>query len=608
MNHDVVKQFKEKLDRLNVSDYHGLSSPGLTCYLNSVLQVLFMTEDFRKAMKRSCSEHSATIEPELVRLFDDLQRNIARTHDVTDKLGISNVYEQRDAAEYFEKILCLTSSEATRMFKGELNHKSQCLRCKEKNDCRSFFWILPLTVEDPSGRTYSVEKGLKAFFKGEKVCGDNKMFCSRCNDKQDAHFECEMTQSPDILTLLLKRFSFDNKLRCFIKLHCNVDVPETLHIKNCKYDLYALVDHFGNLTGGHYTAQIKSFETHMWYHFNDDTVNEVKQQLFAAGDKYLRSSTAYLLMYRKVSKNPEKTDEGDQESLCTQSDVEAEGRYEEAERGEALVSHRQPKQESFKGQETVQHLHGEILKKSHDDTIGMKQTNLRAGCGRTHHEMLQSDSVEDGDSLQTQMSNFVMLQKDGGRKHHEKRRQLDTNLHHVDSMIEQNRASSKKRLNANETVWETPNYVVAKTKTSVKDCSIRTRPAESKAVRIKKEAVTEVRLEGNSAKQEREAGVGACMCNCDGKSYHVSPSDCSSAAARCRTAHMQSPSRMREHSGGNFSKLSRKSKSPNSDKETEGSSCNLDTKTGTKGSKTSSCREKKEATKSRDKDRKEPWK
>ena len=33
-------------------DYHGLSSPGLTCYLNSVLQVFFMTEDFREAVKR----------------------------------------------------------------------------------------------------------------------------------------------------------------------------------------------------------------------------------------------------------------------------------------------------------------------------------------------------------------------------------------------------------------------------------------------------------------------------------------------------------------------------------------------------------------------------
>lgn len=105
------------------------------------------------------------------------------------------------------------------MFKGELNHKTTCLNCKEGNNSRSCFWTLPLAVEDSCCQTYSVvlcfpltkirvmyffqkyirgghagwmlclqEKGLKAFFKGEKVCGDNKMYCNRCNKKQDADF------------------------------------------------------------------------------------------------------------------------------------------------------------------------------------------------------------------------------------------------------------------------------------------------------------------------------------------------------------------------------------------------------------------------------------
>ncbi|XP_036968990.1 ubiquitin carboxyl-terminal hydrolase 47-like isoform X2 [Acanthopagrus latus] len=300
MNHDLVERFREKLDNFTISDYHGLKSPGLTCYLNSVLQVLFMTEDFREAVIKCRDDDSSTIDPHLGRLFSELQKCVAKTHNVTKQLGITNVFEQRDAAEYFEKILCRTSPEAAMIFKGELNHKATCHGCRERNDSRNKFWILPLAVEDSHRQTYSVERGLTALFKGEKVCGDNKMYCNRCRRKQDADFGCEITHHPDVLTLLLKRFRFDYRRRRYVKLYCEVDIPQTLHVENSTYDLYALVNHFGDLTGGHYTAQIKSFETEAWYHFNDAVVERVRKPIFGAGDESLMSCTAYLLMYRRA--------------------------------------------------------------------------------------------------------------------------------------------------------------------------------------------------------------------------------------------------------------------------------------------------------------------
>ncbi|XP_044197358.1 ubiquitin carboxyl-terminal hydrolase 47-like [Thunnus albacares] len=388
MNRYLFEKFKKKLNRISISDHYGLNSPGLTCYLNSVLQVLFMTEDFREAIKRCHIKDPTTIDQHLERLFTDLKQSTAKTHGITETLGITDVYKQRDAAEYFEKILCLTNPEASKIFKGELNHKTICLKCKERNDCRSFFWTLPLTVESSFGQIYSVEKGLKAFFKEEKVCGDNKMYCDRCSKKQDADFECEITQNPEILTLLLKRFSFDFKRRCYFKLHCEVDVPQTLHIKSCTYDLYALVNHLGNLMGGHYTAQIKSFETDAWYQFDDHTVQSLQRPLFVAGKNSLRSSTAYLLMYRKVNRNP---GPGDQEAYFAHSDVESEGRRDKAERGEVPVPRHQLKDN---GGKHLRHSNGDIVKKSKDDTVRKKvlnisgepkkQTKQRAACVRSH--------------------------------------------------------------------------------------------------------------------------------------------------------------------------------------------------------------------------------
>ncbi|XP_027894281.1 ubiquitin carboxyl-terminal hydrolase 47-like [Xiphophorus couchianus] len=309
INHYTVMKFREKLDNLSISDHQGLSSPGLTCYLNSVLQVLFMTEEFREAVKRDWSKSpTATIDFHLGELFYTLEGGMAKTHNITKTLGIKDVFEQRDAAEYFEKILCRTNPDAAEIFKGELNHKTTCLNCKKTNDSKNFFWVLPLSMGDSKSRSYSVLKGWRSFFKAQRVCKDNQMFCSHCNQKHDADAEYEMTHCPDVLTLLLKRFSFDYQQNRYVKLNCRVDVAQTLEIKSCRYDLYAVVHHFGDLMGGHYTADIKSFETGNWYCFNDNTVKCINEVYVKSGQNQIRSSTAYLLMYKMMSGRPEETD------------------------------------------------------------------------------------------------------------------------------------------------------------------------------------------------------------------------------------------------------------------------------------------------------------
>ncbi|KAM6908965.1 ubiquitin carboxyl-terminal hydrolase 47-like [Xenentodon cancila] len=281
----ILYRFRQELDKFTFSDYHGLSSPGVTCYLNSVLQVLFMTADYREAVKSI--KNSTSFDFYMGRLFTDLQKRMARTHDITRKLGITDVFKQRDAAEYFEKIMSLSSPEASKIFQGELSHITRCLKCKEQDESRSFFWTLPLVMNVSSSQAYSVEDGLKSFLRGEEVSGDNKLYCNFCKKKQTTDLICEIKQHPDILTLMLKRFTFSYKHDCNVKLHCKVDVPQTLNMKRCSYDLYALVNHHGHLTGGHYTAQVKSFENGEWYYFSDINVTKVRRFVYC---KSIRNS------------------------------------------------------------------------------------------------------------------------------------------------------------------------------------------------------------------------------------------------------------------------------------------------------------------------------
>ncbi|RVE60420.1 hypothetical protein OJAV_G00181010 [Oryzias javanicus] len=307
----IVNKFKEKLENLSISDYQGLESPGLTCYLNCVLQVLFWTEEFREAVKRCSGNNSTSIDPLLTELFENLEKKRSKTHKIVKILGITDVYEQRDAAEYLEKILCHTSPEASKIFKGELNHKTTCHGCRSSSYSKNFFWILPLAVKDFNHKTYDVQRGLEGYFKVQKVSEENQLYCNNCNKKQDADLECELTQSPEALTLLLKRFTFDSKQKRYVKLQCKADVAQTLHFASCRYDLYAVVDHFGDMTGGHYTAEIKSFETGSWYCFDDSIVKNVNSKYFKNGENVLRSHTAYLLMYMKGSPRPNTTDQSD---------------------------------------------------------------------------------------------------------------------------------------------------------------------------------------------------------------------------------------------------------------------------------------------------------
>ncbi|XP_039466103.1 ubiquitin carboxyl-terminal hydrolase 47-like isoform X2 [Oreochromis aureus] len=537
MNHYLVSRFRKKLKSLPVADYHGLKSPGLTCYLNSVLQVLFMTENFRDALKspdqQRASKEPPIVDPELRRLFDDLQKQLAETRKITEKLGITDVFEQRDAAEYFEKILCMTSQDASKMgarqlfciqiFKGELNHRTTCCKCDTKNDSRSFFWILPLMMEDSRYKTYNLEQGLEAFFELQQVSGDDQIYCSRCDEKQNADIKWEITQHPDVLTLLLKRFTFDYKLRCYVKLHCKADVPQTLHLEKCTYELYAVVNHFGSLTGGHYTAEIKSYENGQWYSFNDGRVESVK--LFFAKENPLRSSTAYILLYRKVSKEAPNTEGGDHDDQCALSDVKAEGRSREAHRGDADVPHYQPERYYDKGKDILKSFNGDLPKSCCDDEILGKLMNFSGEPDKQSNQRAAqiNKTTDNRISIKADAQWLDSNTKTHVYPHISKTENVRTRKIHE---TQQNSNSQKKRQNAQDTFWEVRDNTDTKTGTKTSEPRIipgrnREKPGETKAEEKKKEELKEAsaREYSRPVRRGRNGSVSAadkriCSCYC----------------------------------------------------------------------------------------------
>ncbi|KAM9836596.1 uncharacterized protein ACBR49_019037 [Aulostomus maculatus] len=242
--------------------YRGLRNQGATCYLNSILQVLHMTKEFREALERNTSKNVDCIDDEIQSLFAG-PKDPADTCHVTRKLGIVRVNEQRDAAECLEKILNLTSENA------------------------------------------SQEDSIAKFFDTSDFSGENQMYCETCDQKSDAINKCVITHHPDVLTLLLKRFEFDYNYMQYIKINRTVDVPFTLEIEGQVYELYAFVDHSGDLRWGHYTATIRpqdDDDDDRWLVFNDTSITVLAKEPFL-NENIMKSKNAYLLFYKK-KKNP----------------------------------------------------------------------------------------------------------------------------------------------------------------------------------------------------------------------------------------------------------------------------------------------------------------
>ncbi|XP_074480065.1 ubiquitin carboxyl-terminal hydrolase 47-like isoform X2 [Sebastes fasciatus] len=300
--------------------HFGLHNQGATCYLNSVLQVLFMTPEIHDRL----DPESQITDKRLRKVFKDLKETTCGTEDITKSLEIENVHQQRDAAECLELILHKISPQASDVFQGQLTYIIKCSKGHSINEETNPFWTLPLSLKDTHDTAYSVERGFERIFQPKSFSGDNMVYCNECKKKTEATSRCEMVEFPQILTLLLKRFDFDYNTMSHVKSDRCVDVPRTLQRKNNKYKLYGMVNHMGSLRGGHYTATILFNEDKTWYEFDDAHVNKVEEQPFAKTGTY-KSSTAYLLVYRASGKERQDVDAGDKENRQLEQNQESGG-------------------------------------------------------------------------------------------------------------------------------------------------------------------------------------------------------------------------------------------------------------------------------------------
>jgi ubiquitin carboxyl-terminal hydrolase 4/11/15 len=164
----------------------------------------------------------------------------------------------------------------------------------------------------------SLDDCFQTFTKPERLDENNMWYCSKCKEHVRALKTMKLWRLPNILVVHLKRFEFKHALRRD-KLDTFVDFPlEGLDMNpHCAdwttaesdisfvdatvpadYDCFAVVNHFGRMGFGHYTAHARSWDesgiSKDWAYFDDSSVRSVGD---GKGQNGVVAPAAYVLFY-----------------------------------------------------------------------------------------------------------------------------------------------------------------------------------------------------------------------------------------------------------------------------------------------------------------------
>ena len=137
----------------------------------------------------------------------------------------------------------------------------------------------------------------------------NTWYCKKCKDSKEANIKMTPYKLPPILIIHLKRFKTQKERRRssyrdeFTKNNLFIDYPlQGLDLnkylqpecrgKNNVYDLFGVVNHYGNTGGGHYIARAKHPIRNKWCTYDDSRFS-------LENEERIVDDSAYVLFYRQ---------------------------------------------------------------------------------------------------------------------------------------------------------------------------------------------------------------------------------------------------------------------------------------------------------------------
>ncbi|KAK7203609.1 hypothetical protein BZA70DRAFT_282900 [Myxozyma melibiosi] len=304
----------------------GFINNGVTCYMNSTLQVLLhipaLVEYLLNVHKK---EHPVENEGCMMCTFRKLaeecysgskKRKPIYPRFILKKLRATGAkfsdHRQEDAHEFlrcFIDALQLSVAPKTlkesvketsvvhRIFGGRFRQQIRCKKCNHPSNTYQPTLDMQLDIKRGSGS--SIEDAIRRFFAGEQLsrAKGNAYKCDRCKTLADASKRTLIYDAPEYFTLHLKRFDFTmrgtSKITDFIKYPRELDMSAySTRRESLVYELMSVIVHQGRRTSsGHYYSFCKLSDG-SWASFNDEIVDKVSE-------KTALRQEAYILIYAR---------------------------------------------------------------------------------------------------------------------------------------------------------------------------------------------------------------------------------------------------------------------------------------------------------------------
>lgn len=291
--------------------YNGIRNLGTTCYLNSIVQTLFLLSQFRQliydAPVDQIKDKENSVLFNLKRLFYHLQTSQYPCDSTQFCLAFTkpnfHVNRHQDAHEFLKLLLSSIEKEQSSLknsiqslFQGKI-----LVNTLEKHS-HSILSQISEDISDISIDLYkTLDKSLKSF---------NDVF--ELEDNSGHLTQSFLSELPKVLIIHLKRYEADPEIPShIIKKNDSLSYNDTIDIKGImskdklnqetKFRLFSIVAHTGFIEAGHYKMFCQPEMDDNWYEFNDSSVTKcTKYQAIQGNYGFPNDMTAYLLFYVRL--------------------------------------------------------------------------------------------------------------------------------------------------------------------------------------------------------------------------------------------------------------------------------------------------------------------